>query len=231
MSTRENNNPNDLEAFANAPQSALAHRRLRGAWLVLAVAITAAAAFIAFGHWLEGRSKENRRTAETTLRKVRSDVVDFRARQENSAASKQVFAALAMRGTFKEEDRQTLVERIAALKEKHGIVRAAFTLSQQAAAPYVDQAAIQNIKPRVSRLAIETTAIHEGRLLEFAQALPAQVPGLLRPQRCEFAKISGTSRLGLGANGAEVSLNCVYEWITVQGAAPELMASVKAASR
>jgi hypothetical protein len=225
-------NTSSSEALANAPQSALGHRKLRVAWLILAATIIAAAAFVAFGHWLEGRNKENRRTAETTLRKARSDVVDFRSRQENAAVSKQVFIALANRGAFQAEDRQSLVERIAALKEKHGLVRAAFTLSQQTAAPYTDPSAIQNIKPRASRLAIEATAIHEDRLLEFAQALPAQVLGLLRPQRCELTKLAGRPSRGLQAtDSATVSLNCVYEWITVQGAAPELMASVKAEQR
>jgi hypothetical protein len=200
--------------------TALLHPRLRGTWLLAAIALAACIVITIGATYLLQRAQSTQRSQDSQLRSLLGNVLELRSQLDESVRAKPVSRALDQRGFFKSEDRHVLVERLVSLKEKHGIESANMAVSNQANGLLQETPGLSQLKVGVSLLELELTAAREGPLLAYIQQLPTQLPGVLRTTRCKLDRsVEDSKRLSLtsGAqNGRKTKLTCEFEWITAK---------------
>jgi hypothetical protein len=195
--------------------SLLSHSRLRLVWGAVVLLLCVAAGAIALGIWWKERNEQALKQAEIELRNRRSALSQAQLQAQMNEQATGVYLALKARGFFAAEDRQTIIERLSALKEKHELNSLRIVLARQAPVQLSAASPLQTLKPYASRFSFVATAAHEGKLLRFIEELPTQVAGVLRPQRCEIAQVTDDAAV-IAASQRAVQMTCQFELFTAR---------------
>lgn len=184
-------------------------RRLRASWLLLAVSIAATASIAVASHLYREKDKRDVRTGDTQLREARSRLEAARRERDNLEASQELFRDLTVRGILNEERRIEMVELIAELRNRFGILSLEYEIDPQRPLPGAAFAAVDVL---ASRVKFRLRAVHEGDSLAFLDEL-GRARGIYPVQRCALRRLDEAGAAGLTAR---VEVECQFEWITVR---------------
>lgn len=194
--------------------------RLRGASLLLLVCLTVGVG--ALWSSLDWHDRETR-----SHRQVRAEQAEIQvrlARIDDDAAQMLTFGEryrkLLAQGYIGPERRLDWVEHIAQIKAARQLfdLRYAFAAQQPLDAGHTpSQVAAGGFEFMTSTMTLHLPLLHEDDLLGFLGDLTARVPALLRVRACTVERRVHDD--GATARGAQLSADCVVDWITLKEAA------------
>lgn len=194
--------------------------RLRGASLLLLACLAVALGTIwSAGDWRsrEMRSHQQARAEQAELQ-VRLARIDDDAAQLLAFGER--YRQLLAQGYVGPERRLDWVEHIAQIKAARQLfdLRYAFAAQQPLDAGHPpSQVAAGGFEFMTSTMTLHLPLLHEDDLLGFLGDLTARVPALLRVRACTVERRVHDD--GATARGAQLSADCVVDWITLKQAA------------
>lgn len=188
-------------------------RSLRLAWVVLAIAIVAAAALA----WGSFQYLQTEKRALVTTKRLLGEAqgrVDVAKRERGDLdASSAIFQDLLKRGILQEENRLDLIERLDRLKERHRLLGLDYEIGAQRPLPLAGGRVFSAVDVLGSRVRVRVLALHEGDALAFLEDF-ARPPRGFNPQgRCSMRKLDAGSET---TANPRVEADCTYEWITLK---------------
>ena len=188
-------------------------QRLRGAWLLLAASLVAAAVLIGGTHALLEKERRDAVGSSRQLREARLRVDNLRKQRDNLEESAAVFRTLLARGLMQPERRLDLVELLNALRAQHKLFSVDYEITPQRALPLAGNRSFPAIDIVASRVTLRARALHEGDLLGFIQGLNASSQGFHPVERCVLKRIDGAASNILQPR---VEAECMLDWITMR---------------
>ena len=188
------------------------NRRLRSAWILLALSIAMSAALV--GGTQAYLEKERRDAAGSSrrLQEARVRVDNLRRERESLDESAAIFRTLLSRGLMQPERRLDLVELINGLRVEHRIASVDYEIAPQRVLPIAGPRTFSAVDSVSSRVTLKVRALHEGDLLGFVEALRESQQGFHPIDRCHFKRIDGIG----GAQQPRIEMDCTFEWITMK---------------
>lgn len=185
-------------------------RALRGSWILLGLAVLAAVAVGVGGHWITQRDIRDGNASDKRVRDARTRLDGARRERDNLAESAEVFRALVERGILQDERRLDLVELVADLRRRHGLLALEYDIAPQRALPGSQFGSVEVLSSRVK---LRARALHEGDLLAFIEDLARSPRGLYPVDRCVIKRIVDDPPTTLRPR---VEAECNVEWITLK---------------
>jgi hypothetical protein len=197
----------------NAVFSRDGFKRLRFAWLILAVSIVAAVA----SAWGSRLYLENERrdgvTSKRQLAEARARVDAAKREREDLKDSAVLFQDLVDRGILHEESRLDFFERLEKLRAKHRIMDLEFEIAPQRTLPLPGGRVFNAVDVLGSRVKIRVQALHEGDALAFLEDLARPPKGFNPVSRCALRRIEPGEA---SAPTARVEAECNLEWVSLK---------------
>jgi len=185
-------------------------RRLRASWILLALSVAAAATIGAGGQWYLGKEQRDAVASKQRLQEARGRLEGARRERDSLAASAELFRGLQARGILGDERRLELIELVAQLRNRFGIVGLDYEIAPQRPLPGTALGAVDVLSSRVK---FKLRALHEGDVLGFLDALAHAPRGLYPVDRCAIRRLEQASADDYWS--ARVEADCQIEWITV----------------
>jgi hypothetical protein len=188
--------------------------RLRWPLLLLAGVGAAGAAGIYASEQFAHAQRAATRTVESQANEARNRVRFVTDEKEDLRTVYPMYQDLTARGIIGPDRRLDWVETVETLGRKHGLFSVKYTLGAQkplevpAAAPARD-----GFEVNVSPMTLEVTALHEGHLLAFLDALQQEIQGLTLIERCSLERVSAGRELRYGP---QIKASCTIEWVTLR---------------
>jgi hypothetical protein len=188
-------------------------KRLRFAWLILAVSIVAAVAS-AWGSrlYLESEKRDGV-SSKRQLAEAQARVDAAKREREDLKDSAVLFQDLVDRGILREESRLDFFERLESLKAKHRIMDLEFEIAPQRTLPLPGGRVFNAVDVLGSRVKIRVQALHEGDALAFLEDLARPPKGFNPISRCALRKLEAGAA---SAPIARVEAECSLEWISLK---------------
>ncbi|HSN20091.1 MAG TPA: hypothetical protein VLS49_05405 [Usitatibacter sp.] len=187
-------------------------KALRGAWLVLALAVAAGAVFVYGSHWYGLKEKRDSIAAGRSLEEARARLDRARRERDNLNESADVFRMLVARGLLEREHRLDLVEKVNALRSRHQLFSLDYEIAPQRALPLAGGRVFPSVDVLASRVKLRARALHEGDVLAFIDELSRSRQGFYPVDRCTLRRIAGPADELV----AHVEADCTLEWITLR---------------
>ena len=188
-------------------------RRLRAAWLILAVCLAASAILVATSHWYLQKERRDAGSSGKRLQEARTRVENIRRERESLLQSEEVFRALLARGLMQSERRLDLVELLNGLRARYQVLAVDYEISPQRALPIAGGRAFPAVDILASRVSLKVRALHEGDLLAFIDSLGESRQGFYPVDRCVLRRLEVASPDLLQPR---VEADCTLEWITMK---------------
>lgn len=188
-------------------------QRLRGAWLLLAACLVAAAVLIGGTHAFLEKERRDAVGSSRQLREARLRVDNLRKQRDNLEESAAVFRTLLARGLMQPERRLDLVELLNTLRAQHRLFSVDYEIAPQRALPLAGNRSFPAIDIVASRVTLRARALHEGDLIGFIQGLGESRQGFHPVDRCVLKRIDGAVP---GILQPRVEAECTLEWITMR---------------
>jgi len=183
---------------------------LRAAWVLLGLSAAAAIAIGAFGHWVTERDKREGGQAQKRLAEARARLDGARRERDNLTESAEVFRSLVDRGILQDERRLDLIELVAELRKRHGLVSLEYDIAPQRPLPGTTYVSVEVL---ASRVKLKARAVHEGDALAFIDDLARSQRGLYPVERCAMKRIDSEAPT---AARPRIEAECTLEWITLR---------------
>ncbi len=187
-------------------------RALRLAWVILALAVAAAAGAAWASHWYLQKGKRDDLSSQKALREAQARVSAAKRERDDLHASSEIFQGLVKRGIFQEEDRLGLVERLDRLKSRHKLFGLDYEIAPQRPLPLAGGRVFNAVDVMGSRVKVRALALHEGEALAFLEDLATPEHGFSPLGRCSLRKLdAGAARVS-----PRVEADCALEWISLK---------------
>ena len=188
-------------------------RRLRGAWLILALCFATTAVLVAASHWYLEKERHGAGSSAKRLQEARARVDGSRRERESLVQSEEVFRALLARGLMQSERRLDLVELLNGLRARYQILGVDYEISPQRALPLPGGRSFPAVDILASHVSLRVRALHEGDILAFIDSLGESRQGFYPVERCVLRRleVSGPDLLQ-----PRVEADCALEWITMK---------------
>lgn len=188
-------------------------RRLAIAWVILGLAIVAAAA-IGWGSYVYLQAeRRDGVSSKRQLSEAQARVATARREREDLKASAEIFDDLLTRGILQEEKRLDYIERLGRLKDRHQLFALDYEIAPQRALPLAGGRAFNAVDVLGSRITLRAQALHEGDALAFLEDLATPPRGFTTLSRCVLRKIEAGS---VDSAVARAEAQCTLEWITLK---------------
>ena len=184
-------------------------RRLRAGWILLAVSIVATGFVGVASHFYLEKDKRDVALGAAKLRDEKNRLEAVRREHDSLEASSEVFRGLVERGILKEEKRIEMVELVAELRNRFGILALDYEIAPQRPLP---GAAFGAVEILASRVKLRLRTVHEGDVLGFLEALEG-AKGIYPVDRCALRRLE---EAGVPGRAARVEADCQLEWITLR---------------
>ena len=188
-------------------------RSLRWAWLLLVVAIGAAAGIAVGSHFFLEKEKRDGQAATRALSDAQSRVEEARLERDNLASSAQLFRGLVGRGILEEESRLDLIERLDRLKDSHRLLGLDYEIAAQRPLPLPTTLSLSAVEVMGSRVTVSVKALHEGDALAFLWELVNPKRGFNPMSRCNLRKVQAGA---VAILSPRVEAECTLEWISLR---------------
>jgi hypothetical protein len=188
-------------------------RTLRIPWLLLAVAILAAAAIIAGSRWFLGREIHEAVNSGARLQEARTRVEGARRERDSLQESADVFRTLVERGMLQSEHRLDLVELVNAQRARNQIFALDYEIAPQRPLKLAGGRVFAAVDVLASRVKLKIRALHEGDVLAFVDGLTSSRQGFYPVDRCTMKRLEAAAPEALQAR---VEADCTMEWITLK---------------
>lgn len=187
-------------------------RRLKFAWLLLAVAVVAAVV-TAWGSSLYlQKEKLEGLSSQRQLSEALARVQTAKRERDDLRVSAELFQDLVKRGILHEESRLEFFERLEALKNRHRIASLEFEIAAQRPLPLPGGRVYSAVDVLGSRVKIRLQALHEGDALAFLEDLARPEKGFNPVARCALRRTdSGGTPLS-----PRIEADCALEWISLK---------------
>jgi hypothetical protein len=197
----------------NAVFSKDGFKRLRFAWLILAVSVVAAVAS-AWGSLLYLQKERRDGVASTRqLAEAQARVDAAKREREDLKDSAVLFQDLVDRGILREESRLDFFERLERLKVKHRIMDMEFEIAPQRALPLPGGRVFNAVDVLGSRVKLRVKALHEGDALAFLEELGRPEKSFNPISRCALRTIEPGAAVAMTAR---IEAECNLEWVSLK---------------
>jgi len=193
--------------------SAEGMRRLRIAWVILAVAFATSAVLVGATHWFLEKERRDAGSSNKRLQEARTRVENIRRERDSLQQSEEVFRTLLARGLMQPERRLDLVELVNGLRAQHQILALDYEISPQRPLQLAGGRAFPAVDILASRVSLRVRALHEGDVLAFIDSLGASRQGFYPVDRCVLRRLEVASPDALLPR---VEADCTLEWITMK---------------
>ncbi|MBL0142723.1 MAG: hypothetical protein IPP91_11635 [Betaproteobacteria bacterium] len=188
-------------------------RSLRIAWVILGLAIVAAAA-VAWGSLLYlQKEKRDDISSKRALAEAQARVNAAKREREDLKSSSEIFEDLVKRGILQEESRLDLIERLDRLKTRHHLLGLEYEIAAQRPLPLAGGRVFNAVEVLGSRVKVHALALHEGDALAFLEDLAKPERGFNPLSRCTLRKMAVGA---VSATGPRVEAECTLEWISLK---------------
>jgi hypothetical protein len=197
----------------NAVFSKEGFRALRITWLILGLAIIAAA-LVGWGSYLYlQKEKRDGLMSKRQLQEAKARVDKAQREREDLKASSEIFQDLVNRGILQQESRLDFIERLDRLKDQYRLLGLEYEISAQRPLPLNAGRVFNSIDVLGSHVKMRVLALHEGDALAFLEDLATPKRGFNPINRCTLRKIdAGTA----GTLAPRVEALCSLEWISLR---------------
>ncbi len=188
-------------------------RRLRGAWILLAASLAAAAILIGGTQAYLEKERRDAVGGNRRLQDARARVDNIRRERDSLEESAAIFRTMLARGLMQPERRLDLVELMNELRRQHHIFSVDYEIAPQRPLALSGSRSFPSIEIAASRVTLRARALHEGDALAFIQALGESRQGFHPVDRCVMKRVDGATS---GALQPRVEAECSLEWITMK---------------
>jgi len=197
----------------NAVFSKEGSKALRGAWIVLALAVAFGAALAYGSYWYLQQEKKDTVASTRRLQEAKARTEAVRRELEDLRTSSKVFQGLLDRGVLQEERRLDFIERLDQLKTTHRLASLEYDIDPQRVLPLAGGRVFNSLDVMGSRVKLRFKALHEGDALAFLEDLSSPPRGFNAMSRCHLFRIE---RAGGDLASPRVEANCTLEWISLR---------------
>jgi hypothetical protein len=190
-----------------------AFRSLRGAWILLALAIAGGAAIVAGSIWFHDKEQRDNAASGKRLQEARTRVAGARRERDSLHESAEVFRALVDRGLLQSESRLDLVELVNALRARHQLFALDYEIAPQRPLQLAGGRVFASVDVLASRVKLKARALHEGDVLGFVDALAKTPQGFYPVDRCVMRRIEAPDAESVQPR---IEADCTLEWITLR---------------
>ncbi len=188
-------------------------RSLRLAWLMLVVAIAAAAGVAWASHLYLQKEKRDGLFSNQKLSDAQSRVEAARRERDDLKASSEIFKDLVARGILQDEHRLDFIERIERLKTDFRLMGLEYEILPQRPLPLAGGRVYNAVEVLGSKVKVRAQAMHEGDALGFLETLARPSHGFNPLSECTLKRLDP----GVGdALSPRVAAECTLEWITLK---------------
>jgi len=177
-------------------------RRLRGAWILLAASLAAAAILIGGTQAYLEKERRDAVGGNRRLQDARARVDNIRRERDSLEESAAIFRTML-----------DLVELMNELRRQHHIFSVDYEIAPQRPLALSGSRSFPSIEIAASRVTLRARALHEGDALAFIQALGESRQGFHPVDRCVMKRVDGATS---GALQPRVEAECSLEWITMK---------------
>ena len=188
-------------------------RKLRGAWILLAVSVACAVALGLAGKAYLEHEKRSRQSEAQRLEQARVRLETARRERDNLRESADIFRTLVDRGLLQGERRLDMVELINGLRARYQLFALDYEIAAQRPLVLPAGRAYPAVDVLASRVKLRMRALHEGDVLGFVQDLAESRQGFFPLDRCAMSRIEAPSAEAIAAR---VEAECSFEWITLK---------------
>lgn len=195
--------------------------RLRWSLALLAAAIVAGAALVAFTHRTVTKAEASDRQLSTRLSEIRGRIARAHDEEQDLRGRIRRYQELAARGIIGQEERLDWVEQIARIKAARRLLDVKYELSPQApigATELPGGAAAGPYEIMSSTMKLQMQLLDEDDLLGFLDDLRQAVHALLLVRECKIERTSGNA--GQGGVAAQLLADCTIDWVTLREKTP-----------
>lgn len=192
--------------------SAAGWKALRGAWVVLALAILASSGIVFASHWYRAQQKRESVGFAGRLQAARARLETARRERDSLRESVDVFRTLVERGLLQNERRLDLVELVNTLRERFQLFSLDYEIAPQRVLPLAAGRTFPAVDVLSSRVKLKARALHEGDILGFMAALAESRQGFYPVDHCVMRRIEAADE----ALKPHVEAECTLEWITLK---------------
>jgi hypothetical protein len=184
-------------------------------WSLLAVCAVAllGAAFVYGNRQYALQTGQEWRNAQARLDDARRQLAAAREDQQNMAAYAEKYSALADLGIIGNGQRLDWVEGLERLRQQHLVSSFRYHIAPQKAHAPMTSIDSGNFDIQYSEMRLEFELLHEGQLLNFFNALHAQVRGHYQLEGCTLRRQGAAEEGGLAA---ALAAECRGGWITLK---------------
>jgi hypothetical protein len=193
--------------------SAEGFRALRMAWVLLALALAAAAGIVAASYWYAEKEKRDSATSGKRLEESRARVESARRERDGLQESADVFRTLVDRGMLQGERRLDLVELVNTLRARHQLAALDYEIAPQRALALPGGRVFSSVDVLASRVKLKARALHEGDVIGFIEALANNRQGFYPMDRCVMRRVETANPDSIQPR---VEADCTLEWITLK---------------
>ena len=188
-------------------------RKLRGSWILLALALACAVALGIGGKLYLEHEKRTRLTSTQRLDQARARLETARRERDNLRESADIFRTLVDRGILQGERRLDMVELINGLRSKEQLFALDYEIAPQRPLQLPGGRAYPAVDILSSRVKLRMRALHEGDVLGFVEGLATSRQGFFPVDRCAMRRIESATP---DAIAPRVEAECAFEWITLK---------------
>jgi hypothetical protein len=196
-------------------------KALRFAGLV-ALSGLGVAVFLVSGSYLFWQSeKKSDVVSQRNLQELRNRLETLKRERADLDGSEETYKSLIARGAFAPERRLDLIEAMAELKKRHGLLGLEYEVAPQRPLKFASGASYAAVGIMASRIHIKIQAYHDGDLVAFLDEFPRIQRGFFPIDKCAIKRIAGVEGAPPVAGApqaiasASIEADCTLEWITL----------------
>jgi hypothetical protein len=187
-------------------------RALRFAWILLALSIGLAVAFVLGSQWYYDKEKRDSANSGRRLQEARARVESARRERDNLVESAEVFRTLVERGLLQSERRLDLVELVNGLRARHQLLALDYEIAPQRPLQLSGGRVFPSVDVLASRVKLRARGLHEGDILGFIDGLTRTSHGFYPVDRCVMRRVEAPPE----SIQPRVEADCTLEWVTLR---------------